>query len=292
MSYLWIIVTLFAAICLAVSDLLVKKVVAKKNELTVTWLRYVFGLPVLLAGALSVETPNIDRQFVIAFLTALPLEIVAMVLYVKALRWSPLSLTIPFLSLTPVFMIFFSFMVLGEPLTVGGMVGILLIAAGGYLLNVHARGKGILEPFRMIFREKGSLAMIAVAFLYGFTSSLGKIAVIHSSPLFFAGTYFLAVTICFSVLRMRYERSWVPGSLSGRQWLFIVLAGITFGCMIGAHMYAIRMTEAAYMIAVKRTSILFTVLFGAVFLREQRPLQRFAGSVLMVAGFCVIVLVK
>lgn len=292
MEYLWVILTLIAAVTLAVSDLLVKKVVTTGNELTVIWLRYLLALPVLLAGGLFVKMPVPDDQFAVAFLVALPLEVVAMVLYVKALKWSPMGLTIPFLSMTPVFMILFSFVILNEPLTTQGMAGIVLIAGGAYVLNVHTSGAGLFEPFKMIFRERGSLAMIGVAFIYSFTSSLGKIAVLHSSPLFFAESYFLAVTLCFAVLRARYERPFKARYFTRIEWFIVTLSGVTFGCMIGAHMYAISMTEAAYMVAVKRTSILFAVLFGAVFLKERRTLQRMVGAVLMVAGFCVIVLSK
>lgn len=292
MTYLWILLTLVSAVNLAVSDLLVKKVVSTGNELTVTWLRFLLALPILLAGGLFVETPSVDGHFTLAFLIALPLEILAMILYVKALKWSPLGLSIPFLSLTPVFMILFSFAILNEPLTLPGIAGIVLIAAGAYVLNAHASVAGFLEPFKMIFRERGALAMIGVAFIYSFTSSLGKIAVVHSSPLFFAESYFLAVTLCFALLRARYEGPLKKTYFTRKGWAAVALSGVTFGCMIGAHMYAISMTEAAYMVAVKRTSILFAVMFGAIFLKERRTLQRMTGAFLMVAGFCAIMLAK
>ena len=40
--------------------------------------------------------------------------------------------------------------------------------------------------------------MIGVALIYCFTASLGKIAIEHSSPLFFAVTYFIALTVFFA----------------------------------------------------------------------------------------------
>lgn len=70
-----------------------------------------------------------------------------------------------------------------------GIVGIVFTAVGAYLLNVRATRKGILEPFKAVRRERGSLYMIIVAFIYSITSNLGKMAVLHSSPLFFAATY-------------------------------------------------------------------------------------------------------
>src|SRR3972149_2767382 len=70
-----------------------------------------------------------------------------------------------------------------------GFIGILLVTAGAYLLHVHTTYKGILEPFRAIGRERGSVLMIIVAFIYSITSNLGKMAIQHSSPVFFGCVY-------------------------------------------------------------------------------------------------------
>ena len=118
-----------------------------------------------------------------------------MILYIKSLQVSPLSLTLPFLSLTPVFLILISYLILGEKVSFRGGTGIILLAAGSYLLNLHEVRKGLFEPFRAVAREKGSVMMIGVAVIYSVTSSLGKMAIEHSSPLFFGVTYFVAMTI-------------------------------------------------------------------------------------------------
>jgi uncharacterized membrane protein len=49
-------------------------------------------------------------------------------------------------------------------------------------------------------------------------------------------------------------------------------------------MTAIAQVEAAYMIAIKRTSLLFGVLYRAWWFREQNILERLAGAVIMMAG--------
>ncbi len=70
----------------------------------------------------------------------LPLEIAAMALYLAAIRDHPLSLTLPYLAFTPVFVSLVAFVLLGERVTPGGAAGIALVVAGAWLLNVrHAR---------------------------------------------------------------------------------------------------------------------------------------------------------
>lgn len=85
----------------------------------------------------------------------LPSEVTAIFLYSKAIKVSPFSLTILFLSLTPVFLIVTSFLILGDLPDRSGLIGIFLIACGMYLLNLPYGQKEILAPLRSIVKEKG-----------------------------------------------------------------------------------------------------------------------------------------
>src|SRR4030043_1798235 len=104
----WVIPSLISAFTLATSDALTKKVLSCSNEYIVAWLRLVFSLPLLFVALLFIPLPGLDKWFYIAFFVSIPLEILSIVLYTKALKLSPLSLTLPFLSLTPLFLIFVS----------------------------------------------------------------------------------------------------------------------------------------------------------------------------------------
>jgi len=61
------------------------------------------------------------------------------------------------------------------------------------------------------------------------------------------------------------------------------------GVMIIAHFQAIARVEVAYMVAVKRTSLLFGILYGALVFGEQGLGSHLAAGALMVAGVAVIV---
>jgi len=80
----------------------------------------------------------------------------------KAIKISPLSLTVPFLSLTPVFLIIILYVMFGECVSFWGGIGILMIALGSYTLNLKEMSKGFLEPIKAIGRGKGSIFMSIV----------------------------------------------------------------------------------------------------------------------------------
>jgi uncharacterized membrane protein len=66
-------------------------------------------------------------------------------------------------------------------------------------------------------------------------------------------------------------------------WLF-VLIGVSQALMALAHFHAISMTQVSYFISVKRTSLILSVLYGALFFGERHIGQRLFGSSLMVLG--------
>jgi drug/metabolite transporter (DMT)-like permease len=56
----------------------------------------------------------------------------------------------------------------------------------------------------------------------------------------------------------------------------------------GTHFYAIQQIEVAYMIAVKRTSLLFGMLYGVILFKEHTTWMQFVAGGIMVAGVFLI----
>lgn len=286
MEHSWVWLSLGAAFTLATSDALTKKALAFRDEYVVAWLRLVFSLPLLFILFLFIPVPKLDKEFYTAFALSLPLEIASIILYIKALRLSPLSLSLPFLALTPVFLIFVSFIILGERVSFEGVIGILFITAGSYTLNISKIKEGIFEPLRAITREKGSVLMIVVALIYSLTSSLGKMAIKHSSPLFFGITYYAALAVLFTPIALYKRKS---EKIERGTILSVTLPGIFYSLMVISHMIAISLAQVAYVISVKRMSLVIGVLYGYIFFKEENISERLLGSLMMFMGFIMVV---
>ncbi|MDD5434627.1 MAG: DMT family transporter [Nitrospira sp.] len=280
----WVFYALMAAFTLATADAISKKAMSRTDELVIAWVRQGYSLPFLSLSLLFIEIPHLDRTFWLTLLIIVPLEVTAIILYIKAIRLSPLSLSIPFMALSPVFIIVIAFFMLGELPDKSGLAGIFLIAAGAYILNVRATSEGILGPVRAIKREKGSVLMIIVAIIYSVTSTVGKIAIQHSSPVFFGFFYPVILTIAFSIILS------IKGDIrkvTSRPLIFLGI-GFFIAVMVLSHFTAISMTDVAYMISVKRTSLIFSVIYGRFLFGEKNTGERLLGSVIMVAGVVLI----
>jgi drug/metabolite transporter (DMT)-like permease len=289
---LWVGYALLSAFSLATVDAISKKNLdagpgVEREIYLVAWARLLYATPFLAMLLLVIKIPTVDRAFWGTIALLVPLECAALVLYVKALQASPLSLTLPFLSLTPVFQVGTSALMLGEwPSRLGGL-GILCVVVGAFMLHAHAWRGGGGQPLRAIWRERGSRFMIGAALIYSITSNMGKQAILHSSPIFFAAVYFIVLSMAFAPIALAVS-GW-DGLRAIRRPAFVAIGGFE-AVMILAHVLAIIQTNVAYMIAVKRTSMIFGLAYGAWWFGERHMVERFAGTLVMLTGVALTVI--
>jgi len=283
----WLFFSLLAAVSLATADAITKRYFSDSSAYEMGLVRLLSALPWLALSLFFIPWVKPDRVFYICILLGLPLEATAFFCYMKALKSSPLSLSLPFLAFTPGFVILTGWLVLGEQVTAGGFGGIVLIIAGSYVLNLSKASSGFFEPFRAILREPGSKLMLLVSFIYAFTSVIGKLAVLHSNPYVFGAIYNIAlISLMIALIPFSREADPVKGFM--KKPLAGILLGATMSLSVFSHFIAISRIEAAYMISVKRTSLLFGVLDGAWLFREEQITERLTGAVIMLIGVFLI----
>ena len=222
----------------------------------------------------------------------IPLEMAAMALYMTAIRDHPLSLTLPYLAFSPVFVIGVAWMVLGEEVSARGALGILLVVAGAWVLNSRQARRNDWRswaaPLRAILDESGSRRMLSVAAIYAVSATLGKRAMQYLDPASFGAVYYgiLGLAVFLAIVAPRPR---ILVKVASRP-LPAFLIGALLGLMVYTHFLAIQQVEVAYMIAVKRVSLLFGILYGALLFREPNLAARLPAGALMLAGVVMILL--
>ena len=125
-----------------------------------------------------------------------------------------------------------------------------------------------------------------VAFIWSLTSNFDKVGVQNSSPIFWAISIFLTISILLLPIVWQKSRRNL-NKLKKAGWK-LVLYGMVNSVAMGCQMVAINLTLVAYVIAVKRTSALFTVVLGKLVLKEEGIKERFLGATIMVSGVFLI----
>lgn len=283
---IWFTLSLLTALASASQDSWVKAKFSGYTTYEMLAFPMFYSLPLLIPAVFFMAIPVLDLTFFWCFLVSIPLNGIAFFMHIRAIQISPLSLTLPYLSFSPVFMFGTGFLFLGELPNVWGVFGVCIIVLGSYVLNINPSVYTPLAPFRSFFQEKGSMLMLAVAILYSFAAVIGKKAILHSSVMFFTLVFFLSLnisTLTFIEITGKGKLSTImqrpkEGSVAG----LLLFLHLVF------HGWAISMTKAVYMISVKRMSVLFGVIYGGIFFSEKHLFYRVTGAGLMLAGATVI----
>lgn len=284
----WLVFSLLNSFFDSVSNALNKRGAQEINVLSAVWAQRFFALFILFPLVLfSNSFQKVSIDFWIALAATAGLNTVTSILFVKAIKDSPLSLTLPITTLTPVFLLITSLLILGEFPKPLGIIGILSVVIGSYILNLSKRVNGPLGPILAIFKIQGSRLMLIVAIIWSITANIDKILVRNSNPLLasFAST---SAILMFLTLVLWIRRISIRHIL--RHSKILAPIGLAGGLSFAFQMTAVSMTLVANVISVKRTSSLFGVIWGKIFFKEENIKERLAGTIIMVLGVILIVL--
>ncbi len=285
----WFLIALSCAFFTASLDAVSKRIMRDNDQ----WITGTFllglGVLALLPIVLAMELQPVSAELVALLAVALPLEILAYYLFLSAIRIAPLSLTVPLLAFTPVFTILTAAILLGERVTPNGAAGIAMVTIGAYLLNADLMRSDLLAPVKAVFSNPGSRRMLAVAVIWSLTSALGKMGtqVYGAVPFGFVLTFGVLVVFAL-VSAVRVMKGWARVSFKGWVPAFLLLGGLLMGAAEISHFVALSMAPVAYMISVKRLSLVFGVFLGWLFFDELNIRYRITGASVMVAGVLLI----
>ena len=162
-----------------------------------------------------------------------------------------------------------------------------------------------------MMRNRASWYMLLVAFLFAVSINFDKIALLNSDPFFgmaltvmSIGIAFLLISAYFIMVR-RHQHMDLPANplkKEGRQEIptravprkqFAILA-LLIGLFVAIEAASINVAYTLqivpYVIAIKRLSIIFMVLYGTIVLSEGDITKRVMGATIMVAGAMIILL--
>lgn len=275
----WLLFGVLCAFFYASHGAQTKRLLRDVDNAVVVWSTAAFALPVTLvfvgAEGLAVPTPS----FWWALGGVLVLNGTTFLLYNHAIRISDLSLVVPLLAFTPLFMLVTSGWILNERPGALGTAGIGLVVLGALALKREG-SVGMWGPLRAIAADRGARWMLLVALLWSITANLDKVAVEASSP----ATYLLSFQTGFALLFLPSVVREGARAQVAKRWRGLLLLGVLAALMSLTQMIALRLTLAPYVIATKRSGMVFSILYGHYLFREPGIRHRIAGAAAMVAG--------
>lgn len=284
----WLILASLSAFFEAVKDVVSKHNLKANDEYVVTWSLTFFTAVFLTPLLFIIEIPPLNQQFWIALLIGGIMNAVIALLYIKAIKLSDLSLAVPLVALTPLFMLLTSPLIVGEYPNFFDGIGVFLIVIGSYLLNIKEKSQGYLAPFKALLHQPGSKLMLLVAFLWSITTNFDKIGVQNSSPIFWV--FALLTSMSVLLLPVLLHKTSNPKRQIIQYLPMLMATGFFNALGVIFQMQALTMTLVVQVIALKRTSVLMGVLFGHFIFKEKDIQERFLGAAIMMGGVLFITL--
>jgi len=191
-----------------------------------------------------------------------PLEFAASYSFNHALKLEDLSIVVPLVALTPLFLLVIPRIMLGEKLTMLGALGVLCVVAGAYLLNATGMLQDPLSPLRSTWQSRGARFAVLAAAYYPILGAAITPFVLSNEPKAFS-------------------------RIKSNGWKFFLL-GLSIALSAFFHFFAIAKAPVAYMIAVKRSSMIFAIFYGWQVYRERNLASRFCAALIMLVGIFLI----
>lgn len=276
-----------AALCWAGLDVVRKSIVRYASPFAVAVALSVGQLPFFLSWALVDGTWVTTERYWFPALISIAANAMASVLFMVAVKLSPLSRTVPFLSLSPVFSAIIAIPTLGEYPALSHWLGIGLVVTGAFVLNSdlsRSVRRGLIE-------EPGAALMVAVALLWASSTAFDKLALPHSSAA--AHTFILSAGISILLLL------WIAalGRLRELRSLRDAPPGLQLGLVgFGVAALALQMLTLQWLwVAVVETlkrglGVATSILFGRILFHEPLTPAKLTAAVLMISGTALLVL--
>ncbi len=249
---------------------------------------FLFLFPLVLL--LGVDIPFENNTFFLALLAGSCLNSISTVLVMKALKEGDLSMVGPMTTFTPLFVLFTSPFIVGEFPPLQGVLGVLCIVLGAYIINIKELRNGYKAPFVSLFENKGVLFMLGAAFVWSIASNVDKIGVEASHPFLWALGINAFVTLLLSIaVLVRGEMDHEREEFSERDILPLSLIGFVAMLVSVFQLYALSMILVVYVISLKRMSVIFEVLIGHFGFKEKSFKERLGGAFIMLLGAVLII---
>ena len=211
----------------------------------------------------------------------------------SAYKEGDLSHVYPIMRSSPALVLVIAILFLGEQVSFQGVSGILLVAAGVYIINLkQISGNELLAPVKSLARDRSTqfafLTLISVACY----SVADKMAVEYIHPILFAffhlffGMCYYTPYIVFTKTAVEIKKEWHSGP--GR----IILSGVIGIVGYALILVAFTIERVSYIVSLRQISIVFAVLMGGHFLKEKHRGIRLTGALIIFVGGILISLAE
>lgn len=286
---MWFWWAFLAAIMAAVSVVLTKKALKNISAPLVTWVLFSLNTPIVALIAFKDGITQVNYLFFVGAIGSASIFAIAKTLRLVAIKQALLSKIAPLATFNAVFAYLLALIFLSEKIQLMGVVGLLLITMGAYILNAEELGKDLLKPFRLLITEKASLLFLLGVALTSVTAIFDKVSITNTFPTNPSLTL-LMENIIVSFLLLIYLQKKKKGWLNElkENFKFLSLTSLVYMVAVIAVFSAFATGPVALVIGIKQLQLFFVLFLSYLAFQDKPTKHSLLASVIMVAGVILI----
>lgn len=286
---MWFYAALSMAFISGIYTILSKHALKKIDPIVFYWAAIFFSIPFILPLAIKGGIPELNSKFYIGVIASVIFYTVSKIIFNKIIQKNDLSLVYPIISLSPIFALIFSIFILSEKYSIGEFLAMAITLFGAYVLNISSVKEGLLEPFKLLFKNKISFWMLVSVALIGVVSVFDKLAINNTFPKnesFAILIENIIIVICFLPWVFAKRKIVFPQITSNVKTFFLV--GFLMAASTFLAFWALGNGEAGLVTSVFRTQVFFVLLFSYIFFKDRPKTETVIGSIIMFAGLVLL----
>lgn len=198
--------------------------------------------------------------------------------YFKALQMGDVNKVTPIDKSSTILTMILAFIILGEIITTIKFIAMIAIGTGTFLMIT----KKSLENKEI--RNKWIIYAILSAVFASLTSILGKIGIVGVESNLGTAIRTIVVLIMAWVVVFMTKKQGEIKNIDKRSWIFLSLSGVTTGLSWLCYYKALQMGDASIVVPIDKLSIVITVAFSYIVLKEKLSRKAALGLGLIVMG--------
>ena len=286
----WIVFAFASAIFAGLTAILAKIGLKGVDSNLATALRTIVVLGfawmvVLIVGSQNTITEISDRTLIFLILSGLATG-ASWLCYFRAVQIGTVSKVTPIDKSSTVLAMVLAFIFLGEGFTLWTIAGMILMVIGTYLMIQKMKTDTESSASRKSWIFYASLAALFAAL----TAILGKVGIegVESNLGTAIRTVVVLLMAWLIVFAQRKHKD--IRKIEKRNWHFIILSGIATGLSWLCFFYALQNGPASVVVPIDKLSIVITIIFAFLILKERISRIAVIGLVLITAGTLVLLL--
>ena len=206
--------------------------------------------------------------------------------YFKALQLGDVNKVVPIDKSSTILTMILAFIFLNEKITINMVIGMIGIAIGTYLMIQKK------EKSEKIIKRKAWLIYALLSALFAsLTSILGKVGIENVESNLGTAIRTIVVLVMAWIIVFATKKQRDIKKIDKRSLIFLILSGVATGASWLCYYKALQDGLASIVVPIDKLSILVTVLFAYIFLKEKLSKKSLLGLILIVVG-TLLLLVK